>query len=263
MHQLSRSLSPTSVEARLSAIERRLESIIERLDEQPAAPAREAAEPQAATAPKKRAGGKARTSKARGAQSARELLDSLALPEPMERLRAQHQVDGPVVEAGGLRRSLPPLDARVRLRGGAHRGVGLDRDHSRPALRRHASRDAGAGADVRGHEPRRLAEALQHVIDCRDWIVGPVLHVVRGPIGEAAGRVHAGEHGVFDVFAPVTAVASAELVHIRLGTIKAYTSFEWQWSGAGKALSDNAYAVRHADGTAQRTSRFRLPLRDN
>ena len=72
MHQLSRSLSPTSVEARLSAIERRLESIIERLDEQPAAPAREAAEPQTATAPKKRAGGKARTSKARGAQSARE-----------------------------------------------------------------------------------------------------------------------------------------------------------------------------------------------
>ena len=69
---------------------------------------------------------------------------------------------------------------------------------------------------VRGHEPRRLAEALQHVIDCRDWIVGPVLHVVRGPIGEAAGRVHAGEHGVFDVFAPITTVAGAELVHIRL-----------------------------------------------
>src|SRR2546421_10426878 len=35
VHQLSRSLSPTGVEVRLSAIERQLESIIERLDEPP------------------------------------------------------------------------------------------------------------------------------------------------------------------------------------------------------------------------------------
>ena len=43
VHQLSRSFTPAGVEARLSAIERQLESIIERLDEQPAA--RAASEP--------------------------------------------------------------------------------------------------------------------------------------------------------------------------------------------------------------------------
>src|SRR5436190_24081293 len=39
VHQLSRSFAPAGVEARLSAIERQLESIIERLDKEPAAPA--------------------------------------------------------------------------------------------------------------------------------------------------------------------------------------------------------------------------------
>ena len=39
VHQLSRSFAPAGVEARLSAIERQLESIIERLDREPAAPA--------------------------------------------------------------------------------------------------------------------------------------------------------------------------------------------------------------------------------
>ena len=39
MHQLSRSFAPAGVEARLSAIERQLESIIERLDRESAVPA--------------------------------------------------------------------------------------------------------------------------------------------------------------------------------------------------------------------------------
>jgi hypothetical protein len=47
-----------------------------------------------------------------------------------------------------------------------------------------------------------------------------------------------------------------------IGTIEAATSFGWQWSDAArKALSDNAHVVRHADCTAQRTCRFRPPLR--
>src|SRR5436190_19683252 len=45
VHQLSRSFAPAGVEARLSAIERQLESIIERLDKPAPAPAREAPAP--------------------------------------------------------------------------------------------------------------------------------------------------------------------------------------------------------------------------
>jgi hypothetical protein len=70
MHQLSRSFAPAGVEARLAAIERQLESIIERLDREPADRGQAAGAPVQGSTRPKRAAAKPRAAKAGGAKSA-------------------------------------------------------------------------------------------------------------------------------------------------------------------------------------------------
>jgi len=70
MHQLSRSFAPAGVEARLAAIERQLESIIERLDREPADRGQAAGAPAPGSTRPKRAAAKPRAAKAGGAKSA-------------------------------------------------------------------------------------------------------------------------------------------------------------------------------------------------